>query len=245
MKWKTFPISAETSIKKRYSYSERQYLTTHFKRARDKTNLSALTGASDDISFSAAYLWSRPKEHSGDLSVVIGKSKVTPVGHLTKHGNAGCSYGAEVERAKIKERGMKIPSFWPGTTTRQQWIPNPSHCIRQVLVANMVAEILHTTDGWQFKETVSTTYSLLASNQAFLRSTGEVIGRKANSKWTENWQENWSKIFYQMKRLYSHQFTTMQCVEKKSVTQFEHCSGNSNRLVKTMENVQQASIRKR
>ena len=69
LKWKAqLPEVAENSIDRRY-----------FSIAKDKWELHVFFGASEDTMCAVAYLPSKPKEHSANLTFVIGKCRVAPM----------------------------------------------------------------------------------------------------------------------------------------------------------------------
>ena len=73
LRWKEkLPNVNETSINRRYFYRE-----------RDNAELLVFDDASEDTMCAVAYLRSQPKEYSADLTFVIGKCRVAPIGPLS------------------------------------------------------------------------------------------------------------------------------------------------------------------
>ena len=94
LKWKAqLPEVAETSIDRR-----------HFSTAEDKWELHVFADASEDTMCAVAYLRSKPKEYSADLTFVIGKCRIAPMRHLSI---PGLESKAAVMAVRIKEQIVK------------------------------------------------------------------------------------------------------------------------------------------
>ena len=98
LRWKEqLPIVAETGIDRRY-----------FNRERDKTQLHMFADASENKMCAVAYLRSQPKEYSADLAFVIGKSRVTPMRHLSiprlELQIASCSQGTDSQGTRNEDK---------------------------------------------------------------------------------------------------------------------------------------------
>ena len=143
LKWKAqLPEAAETSIDRRY-----------FSTTKGKWELHVFADASEDTMCAVAYLRSKPKEYSADLAFVIGKCRVALMLHLCipRLELQAAVMAVRLKEQIVKEHEMKIHScnFWTDSTTVLQWI-HSSHRKQQVFVANIVAEILDTTNVSQW-----------------------------------------------------------------------------------------------
>ena len=143
LKWKDqLPEVAETSFDRRY-----------FSATKDKLELHVFADASENTMCAVAYLRSKPKEYSADLAFVIGKCRVAPMRHLSipRLELQAAVMAVRLKEQIVKEHEAKIHScnFWTDSTTVLQCF-HGSHRKQQAFVANRVAEILDTTNDWQW-----------------------------------------------------------------------------------------------
>ena len=190
-----------------------------------------------------AYLRSKPKEYSAELALVIGKSRVAAMRHLStpRLELQAAVMAVRLKEQIVKEHESKIQScnFWSDTTTVLQWI-HSSHRKQQVFVANRGAEILDTTNVSQWNHVSG------INNPADIGTRAINVDELKRSEWLtgpawlkqpENeWPEQVNLTFASDEQNNEMVFSA-KVEEKKPMIQWKRLS-NYNRLVNTMAYIQ-------